>query len=159
MKIIFLDVDGVLNSWGTEERAPSGCVFVDTYLVRNLARVLEETDAKVVLSSTWRYEWGNIDQTCSADFLALRDECRINGIEFFDKTPAIGNGADRDAEIKAWLAANSHLEIEKYIAIDDETYLFRNDPSYLIHIDPAVGLNYRFQRIIIDEFNDTNESN
>lgn len=55
LKLIFLDVDGVLNV----ERDhvvmnEQDIYFVRKDLVRNLAKIIEQTDARVVLSSTWR---------------------------------------------------------------------------------------------------------
>lgn len=142
MKVIFLDVDGVLNNWYTEETAPSGATFVEDYLVKNLAAIVRQTGAKVVLSSSWRYEWEDTEEKCSPDFIALRDKLASYGVELLDKTPLIGNGIDRNAEIKAWLAAHTDLEIEKYVAIDDEAILFKTDNSYLIKTAPSKGLTW-----------------
>src|SRR5260370_6892656 len=55
MKIIFLDVDGVLNHSGTEGWKTTKDAFVlDDECLKQLSRILISTDAKIVLSSTWR---------------------------------------------------------------------------------------------------------
>ena len=59
MKIIFLDIDGVLNSemyeWSRgEDRADNR---IDLSRVRLLKDIVSATDAKIVLSSTWRLDW------------------------------------------------------------------------------------------------------
>ena len=55
MKVIFLDIDGVLNC----KKTPNPRKFpyvVDKRLLVRFKRLLEKTRAKVVLSSTWRYD-------------------------------------------------------------------------------------------------------
>ena len=55
MKAIFLDIDGVLNC----KQTPNPRKFpylVDSALVAQFCRGLDSTGAKVVLSSTWRYD-------------------------------------------------------------------------------------------------------
>ena len=55
MKVIFLDIDGVLNC----KKTPNPRKFpyvVDKRLLVRFNRLLEKTGAKVVLSSTWRYD-------------------------------------------------------------------------------------------------------
>lgn len=57
MKILFLDVDGVMNSEETLKKQtvrdphPSG---IDPYLALLVNRIIEATGCKVVLSSAWR---------------------------------------------------------------------------------------------------------
>jgi len=53
MKVIFLDIDGVLNLY-CESRDEYGCCF-HSHLVDNLKRLIDETGAKIVISSTWRF--------------------------------------------------------------------------------------------------------
>lgn len=53
MKVIFLDIDGVLNII-PESVDEFGAVFHSNF-VNNLKWIIEETDAKLVISSTWRY--------------------------------------------------------------------------------------------------------
>ena len=52
-KLIFLDIDGVLNS---EERHPviEGLWSIDPVSLEHLHKVIDETDCYFVLSSTWR---------------------------------------------------------------------------------------------------------
>lgn len=53
MKVLFLDVDGVLNAHEFDPDVLCGQIHRDKVAVLN--RVLRETGAKVVLSSAWRY--------------------------------------------------------------------------------------------------------
>ena len=50
-KVIFLDIDGVLNDEG-EEREKG--VYIDETRVQRLASIVEQTGAEIVLSSSWR---------------------------------------------------------------------------------------------------------
>jgi hypothetical protein len=55
MKVIFLDIDGVLNT--TRTRNPRQLPYVvEKRLVNRLRRLVAQTNAKVMLSSTWRYD-------------------------------------------------------------------------------------------------------
>ena len=61
MKIIFLDLDGVLNTWqyssylvnsGIEEFDENGSLF-DPEAIKNLQYIIDSTHAHIVISSTW----------------------------------------------------------------------------------------------------------
>ena len=58
MRIIFLDVDGVLNNSETTDRY-CGWIGIDTKLVFNLKTLYDksnmEEETKVVITSSWRY--------------------------------------------------------------------------------------------------------
>ena len=62
-KILFLDIDGVLNSYAVNygrKDWPECCY--DPSLCRNLKQVLDETGAEIVVSSTWREETYLLDR-------------------------------------------------------------------------------------------------
>ena len=105
IKVIFLDVDGVLNSRKTERTTKNGYTFVGIRQLKNLKQIIAATGAKVVLSSDWRYD--RDDPGHNSDFLELRDELRKYGIEFYGFTPEF-LGAHRGAEI-----ARSDIEPNK----------------------------------------------
>ncbi len=46
-KVIFLDIDGVLNR-------DDGGVKIEEEFVKRLAHIVEETEAEIILSSSWR---------------------------------------------------------------------------------------------------------
>jgi HAD domain in Swiss Army Knife RNA repair proteins len=104
MKVIFLDIDGVLNC----NRTPNPRKFpfiVDPILLRRLHRLLELTGAKVVLSSNWRYDPAGM-------FSA-----RHYGVPFIDTTPDLP-GEPRHNPIVEWM--RRHSDVERFIVIDDE---------------------------------------
>ena len=57
MRVIFLDVDGVLNYAYTKEFAPGGCIGVAQEPLEALAELVKRTEATVVLTSTWKRGW------------------------------------------------------------------------------------------------------
>lgn len=50
-KVIFLDIDGVLNTSYTKHRDEA----LDDFRLDYLAKIVNKTRAKIVLTSTWRY--------------------------------------------------------------------------------------------------------
>ncbi len=115
-KIIFLDVDGVLNyvdCWNDPANADKSIVF-GKECVKQLNRIIKETGAKLVVSSNWRLYKDHYD--------ALIDK-NISGIEgeFIGETPDllpdISRETSRGLEIKEWL--DEYDEDCKYIILDD----------------------------------------
>ena len=118
MKVIFTDVDGVLNEDSTPTRTKSRVIFIDEEKLLRLKRIVDETGAKIVLSSTWRYD--REDPRYNADFLELQEAFQKVGLEFYSYTPVDAIGIRRGMEIKAWLGL--HPEVDNYIILDDELF-------------------------------------
>lgn len=121
MKVIFLDVDGVLNEDTTPTRTRSRVIFIDQEKLLRLKRIADATGAKIVLSSTWRYD--RDDARYNGDFLELQEAFRKAGLEFYSYTPEEVTGRKRGVEIKAWLGL--HPEVNRYIILDDELFDFK----------------------------------
>lgn len=83
IKVIFLDVDGVLNSDRTVRKTQGGYTFVDNRQMKNLKHIINMTGAKVVLSSDWRYD--RDDPRYNGDYLELEAELLKYGF-YSDKT-------------------------------------------------------------------------
>jgi HAD domain in Swiss Army Knife RNA repair proteins len=104
MKVIFLDIDGVLNCVKT--RNPRKFPYVvDRRLLRRLTRLLDRTGAKVVLSSSWRLD--------PVGLLAAK----YWGLPFLDICPDKPR-SPRRSEILGWLSA--HPRVTRFAVIDDE---------------------------------------
>lgn len=121
MKVIFLDIDGVLNCETTEEKTLDGTRFVEDRFIKRLKRIVDTTNAKVVLSSDWRY-----DRDCdefNGDYLELKDKLFEYDIEFYGFTPVCPRNsrgfpyASRGFEIKQYLA--EHEEVDEFVILDD----------------------------------------
>jgi hypothetical protein len=103
-RIIFLDIDGVLNC----KRTPNPRKFpyvVDPPLLKRFKRVVEQTGAEVVLTSTWRYDPAGL-------FSA-----RHWGIPFSGAVPDMPDKPRRD-EILAWLKTRE--DVRRFAVLDDE---------------------------------------
>ena len=120
MKVIFTDIDGVLNDDTTPTRTSSRVVFVDEEKLQRLKRIVDATQAKIVLSSTWRYD--REDPKYNGDFLELQEAFKNVGLEFYSYTPLDPAGGRRGMEILAWLGM--HPGVSQYIILDDELYDF-----------------------------------
>ena len=135
MKVIFLDVDGVLNSDEYFDKIRNLDIQgiereVDIEKIKLLKKAIDKTGAKVVLSSSWRY-------TKYAQYLKeLLSNCDI----YVDSTPFIEN--ERGLEIKKWLSDNQ--DVEDFVILDDEIFdsydesLIKN----LIKISNGNGRNF-----------------
>ena len=124
MKVIFLDIDGVLNSMSCKAKI-EGFHFVEDEKILLLKEIIDLTGAKVVLSSTWRYGWYAMEHIEHPDegdlrdirmFKALRDKLLEYGIKLLGYTDDLGR---RGAEISAWLKNWQGEPIEAYVVLDD----------------------------------------
>jgi hypothetical protein len=104
MKVVFLDIDGVLNCSTT--RNPRHFPYVvDQRLLARLHKLLDRTGAKVVLSSTWRLD--------PVGLFAAKHW----GVPFIGVCPDKPR-SPRRKEILTWLA--DHPKATRYAVIDDE---------------------------------------
>jgi hypothetical protein len=108
MKIIFLDIDGVLNVT-CHARDSFGCMFWQPF-VDNLKSIIDATGAKIVISSTWRFD--------GLDRMKKMWEIRQLPGEVIDITPHI-DICKRGEEIEKWVNKNLH-KVSKYVIIDDD---------------------------------------
>lgn len=157
MRVIFLDIDGVLVLWRTATFEPGPAT--------ELCRIIEATGAKIVISSTWRE-----NSELMRRFLEQAEEHGIPapigytpclGESFtpptdFGDTPSPGDDewedgermeSERPAEIAAWLAA--HPEVTQFAIIDDIDYGFETS---FFQIRYAEGLTREIADRVIDHF-------
>ena len=125
MKIIFLDVDGVLNS--VQDRF-SWTIESDKHLIL-LACIVRRTDAKIVVSSSWR--------NCSL-LDTLKKRLNDFSMSVLDVTGYNKNGI-RGLEIKEWL--DNHNDIESFVILDDEVFDIKEHfPNNFVQTSMKVGL-------------------
>ena len=121
MKVIFLDIDGVLLPIPPGVRpctlqSRNATASFDNACTRQLAALTEKTGAKLVLSSNWRYIHSE------SDIVARKNlERQLAGFQLslWDETPASPRRTpmDRWNEISAWLKL--HPETETFCILDD----------------------------------------
>jgi hypothetical protein len=102
VKVLFLDIDGVVNNERTKENF-QGVMGIDPTLAALVQRIVQNTGCEIVLSSSWRLYQHSLDEV-------ERKICK-----FADITPILH--APRGYEIKVWLML--HPEIEHYAILDD----------------------------------------
>ncbi len=135
MKVIFLDVDGVLNSDEYFEKTKGLNLQeiyqdIDVEKIKLLKKAVDETGAKVVLTSSWRY---------TKNAIKLKELLKEYEI-FVDATPFIEN--KRGLEIKKWLLDNQN--VDDFVILDDEIFdSFDEDLlEKLIKISDGNGYNF-----------------
>jgi len=145
IKVIFLDIDGVLNYNGCKTETSSGSMFVNDNKIKILKEIIDRTGAKVVLSSTWRIGWKHLDMGLTdtwaiRDFVELRDKLLEFEIKFYDKTPMFDKFMRRRGEeIQAWL--DNHEDVDGYVIIDDLSgNWLRPCASHLLQTSESRGL-------------------
>lgn len=104
-KIIFLDIDGVLNDAPTILGTGNDLPTMEH--LECLKQIVDATGAEIVLSSYWRlYKRYTKDVN-----IALK---KVN-LHLIDVTEEL---KERDEEIREWLGR--HPEVEQYLILDDE---------------------------------------
>jgi hypothetical protein len=122
MKVLFLDIDGVVNCATTVQRY-RGYIGIDPYMAFLVGKItLEVPDLKVVLSSSWR--------NFHKDGIG---EISRQVVPLYDVTPppwfSDGKHSTRGEEIQAWL--DTHPEVTTYAILDDDTnMLLTQAPNY-----------------------------
>lgn len=115
IKIIFCDLDGVLNSKNYECSDRYIRDALDPLAVARLNKITDATNAKIVISSSWRVAFEFDKETL---FYLLKEE-GVTG-EMIDITP-IFTSYLRWTEIRDWL--DDHPDVEKFVILDDIDYM------------------------------------
>jgi hypothetical protein len=137
MNILFLDIDGVLNSSRTRMAFgdyPHGFLASDIGLfdyvavgaLRNLCRA---GSIAIVLSSSWREDFDAASVAHALDLPVI------------DSTPIHRGGSSRGGEIAAWLAA--HPEVQRYCILDDGDDFLPAQQACFVRTDADEGLSYQ----------------
>ena len=131
-KVIFLDIDGVLNNNETFQQAPEKyaagialeLALINLELCYKVSLIVKETGAKIVLSSTWRIK-PDIEQIL-ATF----------GLTVSGKTPCRLAYCIRGHEIGLWLQKN---KVDTFVILDDESDM-GNYMSHLVQTNEVMGI-------------------
>lgn len=131
MKIIFLDFDGVITTYKSGYN-------IDPEKVKLLLKIVEETGAKIVISSSWRSH--NIETTRE----------KLGNLTFMkhviDVTPRFtvrdydGDywSVPRGMEINHWL--DKH-DVDNYVILDDESDMLLEQKKHFVKTDIYKGLS------------------
>ena len=141
-KIIFLDFDGVMDTeYYSQILASESFLLNDEYglifdpnSVRNLKRIIDETYADIVVTSTWKY------MMSYADILDMWKARNLPGF-VTDVTPNIHGCRCRGNEIDAWLG--DCKDECQYVILDDlgaENFHTHQIPRLLV-VNPYYGID------------------
>jgi hypothetical protein len=136
MNIIFLDVDGVLNSEEFEVYHPEFCFGLDIYqreldtlaLIR-LQKLVQSTNSVVVISSSWKHSKG------LPVLIAALNSYNIGVVGITGHV----DSRIRGIEIKNWIDDNINL-VDSYLILDDDEDMLYMQKDNFIHIDNKYGL-------------------
>lgn len=113
MRVLFLDIDGVVNCSTTSQRH-RGFIGIDPYMAFLVGKIVLDTECAVILSSSWRsFHDDGIEEIS-------KQVTPIDGI-----TPVLHT--TRGNEIQAWL--DNHPEVERYAILDDDTDILESQKS------------------------------
>lgn len=129
MNILFLDIDGVLNSEQYIHKVGDAWTGdqIDIEAVNRLNKITEVTKASIVISSSWR-----IGTTLEQ----LQELLKTNGV----KANIIGTtkvlNTDRSIEIWDWIDDNKAI-VDNYVILDDDRLEQKRDNS-----DPVLDQHF-----------------
>jgi hypothetical protein len=106
-KIIFLDIDGVLNHSEATEDLDDSCLL-------ELQKLVQDTGAKIVLTSSWKFYFLRGDENPSREYIEKRFS--DYGLSLYGIAPDLGTGK-RGTEIMTWL--HRHREVHSFVILDD----------------------------------------
>ena len=147
-RIIFLDVDGVLNC----STSKSSCydtvcgviTGIDSDKVKRLAKIVEATGAEIVLSSDWKDGWSKYYTSSKPSHAKYLDNhlYKKGRLTIKDKTPTTYKGTwFRGEEILTYL--RTHRDIKNYVILDDTFYddfINKEIEEHLVLTNREVGL-------------------
>ena len=152
-KVLFLDIDGVLNTQRQHDRCvEEGIAPVDGFsyafdpvAVANLARIVNETGVDIVISSSWKF-WGlttmqklwanrglpgkviDVTPNTTSDELLLEVDLSLMELP-----------AGKGSEIKEWLSTNGN-QVTHYAILDDMDDMLPEQYAHFVQVDPRIGI-------------------
>lgn len=151
-KVLFLDIDGVLNDEEMYELDPSKynpAYPIDRRKPHLINYIVNQTGCKIVITSSWRIDGKD----------KLNKEFAPYGLpEIFDTTPYLwGKEPDehlsRGNEIQTWLD-NHKEEVLNYAILDDESDFLETQLKHHVQTDTYTGLTSEDSDRIIEILNE-----
>ena len=164
LKIVFLDVDGVLNCMNTIDRI-DGYIGIEDNKVTYLKKIIDETAAKIVLVSTWKEFWHKKPYKIYQDNLAnyLDKKLSRQGLKVVDKTSEPYDLRKRGQGILDYLNTlkSYGLDVYSYVILDDLMFDYRKTNLYknLIKTNYRSGLKLEHVKKAIEILNNKKGEN
>lgn len=149
-KIIFLDIDGVLNSdsWNEEhQKEISDGTLIDVEKIKLLAQLIFRTGADIILHSGWRFWFGSAGEPLCPEAGKLLSLLSGEGLRIAGMTPNLTTEEIRRTrkfslvkadEILMWL--KSHQEVSGWVVLDDLALNNESVEKHQVKPDPKTGL-------------------
>lgn len=149
-KVIFLDIDGVLNSnfWNdTHQREISDGTLIDSEKIKLLGELVKRIGAGIVLHSGWKYWFDSNLKPLRVESMHLKTLLLQEGLAIDSVTPDHATeeikrnkkfSLIKAEEILAWL--DGHKEIEQWVVIDDLDLHNAEVEKHQLKTDPQTGL-------------------
>ena len=146
-KIIFLDIDGVLSPrwWNSDKQSDNyGCLF-DAKAVANLAKIVEETEADIVISSSWKniglVELQNMwrDRGLPGKIVDITPDYMSDELLLKEDSSNMDYLYERGSEIQGWLLLHGD-DVGRYVIIDDMDDILPEQLSHFVQTDPEFGI-------------------
>lgn len=137
MNVLFLDVDGVLNSLEFYERLRAKYNYdgawqnglLDQECVMRLYKIVKSTQACIVMTSSWR--------TNPAQMTKIVNQLRAYNLEIYGITEI--NGLSRGQQILNWVRA---MKANNYVVLDDDDDVVDMDMfRHWVQTDYTCGLS------------------
>ena len=148
--IIFLDIDGVLNSFSVNENGNmelSDGALIDASKVELLSLLVRRTEAKLVLHSGWRFWFDGKMLPSNNEAKGLVEALEKRNMSLFDVTPDLTNEEIRTKrkfslvkgkEIILWLKENP--DVQNWVVLDDLDLHNDEVARHQVRTDPFCGL-------------------
>lgn len=150
MKVVFLDVDGVLNSnfWSdNHQREISDGTLIDEEKVRLLALLVKRARAKIILHSGWRFWFDSELKPLRTEAERLVELFTKEGLSLDGSTPDLTTEEIRRTkkfslvkadEILLWLKL--HDDVTEWVVLDDLDLQNCQVEKHQVKTNPRIGL-------------------
>lgn len=120
MKVLFLDIDGVVNSRSTTNF--KDLYPLDPHMAFMVGKIQLDTGCEVVLSSSWRYHPEAVG-VVERRIVKLLDSTSLGSANFYP-----GGERTRGDEVKEWL--EEHPDVTRYAILDDDSDFYPDQPLF-----------------------------
>lgn len=140
MNIIFLDIDGVLNSISSavafneinKSKRRDNELELDVVSIGLLRKLCNDTDAKIVVSSTWRI--GRDIEDLKEIFMLYSWEAPIISITRRGESC-------RGEEIQEWI--DFYTNVKNYVIIDDDSDMLESQKDHFVNTNGTEGFRLK----------------
>lgn len=156
MKVLFLDFDGVITTYDSR-----WCI--DTEKLNLIDKIIQQTDAKIVVSSSWKVGNENVEdfkerigmKRCSKN---TKNETPFQKFlnQIYDITDS--RGPWRGDEIQRWIDEHEE-DIESYVILDDDDDFREEQLFNFVQTDTYEGITSREVKLCVNILNNNRIQN